>query len=552
MNKCGIKNCVVSDNRHLWKCEGSCNRFFHGACVGVARNKEEILRTFMLPLCTDCQEQFTCHLDLNILVKQQQELTENIKAQIESNHALIGKFKSMNVMHEALDGIETSLIDLKDDIKNIYATTCNSTTKIINRVSSVLDGLGNDLLLADLQKANNEMKKHLQEHFEKAFAILELKIDTMESSTSSTSNCSVAAKEILDELKVLSAETSKLNAGRSKINNRHPPEPTVNQLSLSEELACSFQPTTSAVVETCDHASTSGWRLIGSKKIWKRDWTEFDARQRTRRLQEKQAEKATRRRRQQQRRQNINSLRDNIDGISNNTRNVNKINIETVETSRIQLARTTTLPLDKELLAAARLQFSGPPKDGIPSFINFQKGETINPYKPVKTTSDSQNTASSPSNATKNVENEKNISSIINTPSPHDSQFELDPMRPPLVRLTQQSSNGDGRFLKARLRDPKIMKIVRLFLAYMKDQQPSVCVEGLTPTSIRMLLASEGLPTSPEHLKRIFSEVYHEYGISQADADADLQSYRSFLVSERTHRLQQLRESTNKFVNFRK
>lgn len=120
-------------------------------------------------------------------------------------------------------------------------------------------------------------------------------------------------------------------------------------------------------------------------------------------------------------------------------------------------------------------------------------------------------------------------------------------MRPPIVRLTEQSTEGDGRFLKARLRDPKIMGIVRLFLAYMKDQPATVCVEGLTPTSIRMLLASEGLPTDPEHLLRIFSDVHQEYGLDPTAAMADLQSYRQYLSSERTHRLQQLRESANKF-----
>lgn len=58
-----------------------------------------------------------------------------------------------------------------------------------------------------------------------------------------------------------------------------------------------------------------------------------------------------------------------------------------------------------------------------------------------------------------------------------------------------------------------------------------------------MLLASEGLPSAPEHLHRIFIEVHQEYGIGPAEATADLQSYRQYLVSERTHRLQQLRES---------
>ncbi|XP_058840737.1 homeobox protein Wariai-like [Topomyia yanbarensis] len=126
------------------------------------------------------------------------------------------------------------------------------------------------------------------------------------------------------------------------------------------------------------------------------------------------------------------------------------------------------------------------------------------------------------SNNSQNINNNQNNQNfnindqITKLPSDKDllaaahSQFELDPMRPPIVRLTPQSTNGDGRFLKARLREPKIMNIVRLYLTYMKDQQPSICVEGMTPTSIKMTLASEGLPTAPDYLLRIFIEVYQE------------------------------------------
>ncbi|XP_058839799.1 probable tRNA N6-adenosine threonylcarbamoyltransferase, mitochondrial [Topomyia yanbarensis] len=75
----------------------------------------------------------------------------------------------------------------------------------------------------------------------------------------------------------------------------------------------------------------------------------------------------------------------------------------------------------------------------------------------------------------------------------------------------------------------------------MKNQHPSICVEGMTPTSIKMTLASEGLPTAPDHLLCIFFEVYQEYGLNPDEAAADL-DYAKFLSSERTRRLQQLRE----------
>lgn len=187
----------------------------------------------------------------------------------------------------------------------------------------------------------------------------------------------------------------------------------------------------------------------------------------------------------------------------------------------------SSLPLDKELLAAARVQFSQPPKkDNGPKFINFQKGETINPYRPEK-------------------------------PARLENPPLFDPMRPPIVRLTEESAAGDQRFLKARLRDPKIMDIVRTYLSFLHDQTPSTCIRGLTKTSASLTLAAEGLPADTNLLREIFLDVHEELGISRSDALEDLKSYRAFLSSERIQRLQLTRESANKFYsaglqNFRK
>ncbi|XP_062562482.1 uncharacterized protein LOC134225995 [Armigeres subalbatus] len=125
----------------------------------------------------------------------------------------------------------------------------------------------------------------------------------------------------------------------------------------------------------------------------------------------------------------------------------------------------------------------------------------------------------------------------------------LNPMRPPIVRLTEQSAPGDRRFLKARLRDPKIMDIVRMFLSYLYDQPPTVCIRATTKTSAPAMLASEGLPTDLQLLRQIFLNVHEDLGISRNDALADLQSHRSFLSSERTQQLHRTREAAYKFYS---
>lgn len=131
----------------------------------------------------------------------------------------------------------------------------------------------------------------------------------------------------------------------------------------------------------------------------------------------------------------------------------------------------------------------------------------------------------------------------------HEQPPLLDPMRPPIVRLTEQSAAGDQRFLKARLRDPKIMEVVRTYLSFLHDQPPTVCIRGITKTSATLMLAAEGLPTYISLLREIFLDVHEELGIARIDALADLKSHRAFLSSERTQQLQRTRETAFKFYS---
>lgn len=99
-----------------------------------------------------------------------------------------------------------------------------------------------------------------------------------------------------------------------------------------------------------------------------------------------------------------------------------------------------------------------------------------------------------------------------------------------------------------RLRDPKVMSTVRIFLAFLHDQPPSVCYDGMTCTSARMFLSLEGFPAkSTAKLKEVFLRVHEANGIGREAALADLNTYRTFIASERIQRMQRARESTDKF-----
>lgn len=312
-----------------------------------------------------------------------------------------------------------------------------------------------------------------------------------------------------------------------------------------------------------------GWRFIGSKKIWKPDWTNYDARQRTRRLQEKEADKARRRQRknrqqsqqqqhhhrqqhQQQQLQRQQLQHPHSQSICNSDvgRNIrlnsphfelsnenSSINNNNNVSSSNNVSPSLPKLSDKQLLDKARVTFAGQPSPTSNlNFINFRKGETINPYQKEKTPIIPPLNATTPQPST-----------TTTTPEITDSMFCLDPMKPPIVRLTEQSACGDGKFLLARLREPQVYQNLRLYLAFLKDQPMNYCLDGMTPTSMQAYLYSQGLPKSDEQLLSTLQEFHASIGISSTNTLADLEGYKQHMTSKKIQHLQQSRESANKF-----
>ncbi|XP_062534394.1 PH domain-containing protein DDB_G0275795-like [Armigeres subalbatus] len=113
---------------------------------------------------------------------------------------------------------------------------------------------------------------------------------------------------------------------------------------------------------------------------------------------------------------------------------------------------------DKQLLLMAKSQFSGPPittehpiaalsAPSAKSFIHFKKGEIIYPAEksqmkhqpPYANTQQNQQQRQQQ----QQQHQQQQLQQQEQPPNP-DGQFELNPMRPPIVRLTQQSTEGTG------------------------------------------------------------------------------------------------------------
>lgn len=118
-------------------------------------------------------------------------------------------------------------------------------------------------------------------------------------------------------------------------------------------------------------------------------------------------------------------------------------------------------------------------------------------------------------------------------------KFNLDPLKPPIVQLTERSNREGGRYTLSRLRDDKILSAIRLYLSYLYDKKPDVCINGNTCTSIKVFLASEGLPTELNSLQKLYHDFHRELGLSVSEVNKDLTAYGSEIKWNRIHLMEQ-------------
>ncbi|XP_055387204.1 uncharacterized protein LOC129615845 [Condylostylus longicornis] len=109
--------------------------------------------------------------------------------------------------------------------------------------------------------------------------------------------------------------------------------------------------------------------------------------------------------------------------------------------------------------------------------------------------------------------------------SKNNSPNLVNPLLPPIVRMTQNSIRGDSVYALSCFREPSVLNNVRLFLAYMHDQDNNICMEGKTKTYLKVSIRQEGLPNNYKDLLELFLKYYNSEGISTKDAKADLEAY---------------------------
>lgn len=331
--------------------------------------------SFVLPCCSSCQTMVTASFEFKSLADQQAQLAEQINKNTEVIHRSIQP-NSLGVIDEAIDRLEA----LVTDVKNQLATAKSSCFA------------GNV----------NAVKNHITAMFDVA----------LESSKSSISTAVQSiANNITDEVKGLSKDVRELASLTLDITSLEPmrnnPLLEIDILNELKAISANIMTNSSTEVESLDPTldsppslnaelnakkeDNSGWRLLGTRKVWKANWEEYDKRQLRRLDQQKQAEKARRRRKRNATRNSTTSRNSRLENNVNNDCNNNYTNAprRTVfgsrrydnDNSNKSNMNANYLPPDRELLAAAKNQFSRPPSNYRPT-IRFEKRETLNPYQP--------------------------------------------------------------------------------------------------------------------------------------------------------------------------
>lgn len=124
----------------------------------------------------------------------------------------------------------------------------------------------------------------------------------------------------------------------------------------------------------------------------------------------------------------------------------------------------------------------------------------------------------------------------------------INPLKPPIVNITEKFKEDESRYLLARFRDGKIYDKTRYLLSYFYDKDNSICYKGLTKLNILMSLKSEGLPSNLDRLRDLYFK-YHALSedISIDDVKNDLITLRNHINKERTNFMQVSNENYKKF-----
>ena len=289
----------------------------------------------MIPLCEECQHHLKAGIDTSKVLNDQKELIISIKAQTEANSQIAAELKKLNAMDELFGHMEHQLME------SVSAINQNTATKVDSAVSTF------SLDMETSKTAKNSELIEIKNHITKLLDVsIKATRDRIEGYvTDLTTDLLADLKRISDNLENLGSLTKDMKVHcneNSSVQSRSTKE-ALNKVSgdvlfevksLSNAI-CSLEENIkntrsqsesppSLMEELLDQSAklTEGWRMLGSKKVWRADWTDYDKRKLRRVQQQKVKDKAIKQRKANKKYWNLNN-KSNItrNRTSNNNRN---------------------------------------------------------------------------------------------------------------------------------------------------------------------------------------------------------------------------------------
>lgn len=362
----------------MWSCIG-CERTFHAACVGVTVHRSSLRKkdrktdpnSYLLPCCSSCQTLVTLNFDIKSLTEQQAKLAEAINLSTEVVHRANQRsnFHAIEELVERCDGL------LQQHATPKRADKAFDEVSIRNHLTSLLNiamETSKDNMAAYMEALTQDITRELRgihTDFEK---VSSLTIDMANHCSEHMSQPTLAA-EIVKEIKTLSNGVNLLDINL--------PDVQASSSPLSSNKLCSNK----------SSQTVSGWRFLGSKKVWRSDWTEYDAKKLRREQQQKASDKATKRRRDVSKKKRATTKKDSRNQnknknmrIDRNDRNISSRHPDQANNKHVNIRSSfhySKMPINHNQSHQPPPQcvhFSRPPTRYRPT-IQFHRGEMLNP-----------------------------------------------------------------------------------------------------------------------------------------------------------------------------
>lgn len=263
MFKCDSKNCSNFDIKEkIIKCNGLCNKSYHGICIGLPRCWSESRLTEMI------LNNFICDECIPFLANTQRILLTHEKALTTIN-------EKINILSNA---VNSTICENKD--------TFVLLTKEFQCYRRSYDSLD-----ASIKRIVSENKQYV-ELSEKIFtSMCKSMSDIIESKVCSKLN------SLATNIESISSTSTQCNKGSSG-------KLIASCNTTTEEKVVSLN-TTVKTCETLENEMSSGWRLIGNVRRWKADWSDYDQKLKNRKQQEKMHQRASLRKKKLRKQQEI-------------------------------------------------------------------------------------------------------------------------------------------------------------------------------------------------------------------------------------------------------